>query len=524
MLATTVLIIGAGVTGTGLARDMALRGISSIVVDKTDINAGASGGNHGLLHSGARYVCGDVMAAVECREEGEILKKLAPHCIEDTGGLFVAVAGDDERYVADFALNCQKAGVACREVDARTAREMEPVLSRRITVAYEVPDASVDPFRLSLDNMAHAGQLGARFMPMTRVVGLRVAKSRIVSAQVQHVLTGEVTGIEVEQVVNAAGAWAGEILALVDREIDLIFSKGTLLVTSDRISSRVINRLRPAADSDILVPGGTVSILGTTSVRAAHPEDFRPTTAEVDAIIDDAKAMVPVLDTTRYIRAYARIRPLFGCSSNQDDRGVSRGFALLDHEAHGLENFLTITGGKLSTFRLMAEKTADLLCAKLGRGGPCQTKSVALPSFTSGKWTEPGSAPREWMRRKETDEKVICECEIVPQSVIEEILADMPASSGNTLLSIGLRSRVGKGPCQGGLCAIRLSGHLYDRGLFSRDQGLEEMRIFLEERWRGIRPIVWGYQEIQAEFQEALHCGLFDLELNTNMAREGLRP
>ena len=93
---TQVLIIGAGITGCGLARDLALRGVPAMVVDKGDLDSGASGSNHGLLHSGARYVASDPESARECRRESALLKRLAPHCVEDTGGLFVAVEGDDE--------------------------------------------------------------------------------------------------------------------------------------------------------------------------------------------------------------------------------------------------------------------------------------------------------------------------------------------------------------------------------------------------------------------------------------------
>ncbi len=99
---TQVLIIGGGATGTGIARDFALRGVQCILVEQGDINAGTSGANHGLLHSGARYVSADQDSAIECRKEAALLKKLAPQCIEDCGGLFVAVQGDDEKYVADF--------------------------------------------------------------------------------------------------------------------------------------------------------------------------------------------------------------------------------------------------------------------------------------------------------------------------------------------------------------------------------------------------------------------------------------
>lgn len=89
---TETLIIGGGVTGTGIARDLSLRGINSILIGKDDFDSGALGGNHGLLHSGARSVCSDLEAVIECNTEMEILKRNAGHCIEDTGGFFVAVS------------------------------------------------------------------------------------------------------------------------------------------------------------------------------------------------------------------------------------------------------------------------------------------------------------------------------------------------------------------------------------------------------------------------------------------------
>ena len=129
---TQVLIIGGGATGTGIARDLALRGVECILAERRDINAGASGANHGLLHSGGRYVFADQGSAKECREEGELLKKLAPHCIEDTGGLFVAVEGDDEKYVADFPHMCSQCNIPVRTLDVKEARELEPELSDKL--------------------------------------------------------------------------------------------------------------------------------------------------------------------------------------------------------------------------------------------------------------------------------------------------------------------------------------------------------------------------------------------------------
>jgi glycerol-3-phosphate dehydrogenase len=513
---TQVLIIGGGATGTGLARDLAMRGLDCILVEKRDINAGASGGNHGLLHSGARYVASDPASAGECSQEGRLLKQLAPHCIESTGGLFVAVAGDDERYVADFPDLCARAGITAHPLDPHAARELEPALSERLVAAYAVDDATVDPFKLSLDNIAHAQLLGARLLRYTQVVRFQIHQGKIVSVGLRDTLTGQERTIAPEIVVNASGAWAAEVAALAGARLNMVYSKGSLLVTQERISRRVINRLRPPTDGDILVPGGTVSILGTTSERTPSPDAIYPEIHEVDYIIEQGAAMLPVLASTRYIRAYCGVRPLISHGEVGDDRSVSRGFALIDHaeDPRPIQNLITISGGKLTTFRLMAEKAADRVCQHLGIQAPCRTTTEPLPNTVDARWTEPGLAPNQWIRNNDPDDGLLCECEMVSQSVVDTITASIRRQKGQPgLKAIGLRSRIGKGPCQGTFCSQRVSAYLYDRGEFQGDQGLEELRAFLKERWRGQQPLLWDMPLAQAELLEAMHCGLFGLEL-----------
>ncbi len=256
LLKTQVLIIGGGVTGTGLARDLALRGIECLLVEKKDINAGASGGNHGLLHSGARYVASDPEAAKECRQEAEILKRLASHCIEDTGGFFVAVEGDDESYIVDFPGRCGRCGIPAQAVDLNEARQLEPSLSKKIIAAYAVQDGAIDPFRLSLDNMAQAQQNGSGLLRHTKVLAFDIGKSQIKSVQLEDTQTGEKISVEADIIVNAAGAWAGLVAGLAGVSIPILYSKGSLIITHDRLARRVINRLRPASNADILVPEG----------------------------------------------------------------------------------------------------------------------------------------------------------------------------------------------------------------------------------------------------------------------------
>ena len=511
---TQVLIIGGGITGAGIARDIALRGIKCILAEKHDINAGASGANHGLLHSGARYVAGDLVNAEECREEGNILKKLAPHCVEDTGGLFVAVEGDDEKYVADFPGLCSKCGIPVQTLDIKEALEMEPSLSEKLIAAYQVEDAAVDPFKLSLDNIYQALDLGCTLLRHSKVTGFTIKGNRILTTKLQNMLTGEEFKIEAMQVINAAGAWAKEVAALAGCTINLLYSKGSLLVTHNRIAQRVINRLRPSSNADILVPGGTVSILGTTSVTIDTLDKVFPTVEETDYIVSEATAMIPQLERTRFIRAYAGVRPLLGAKPGADDRTVSRGFALLDHTEDGLKNFASITGGKLSTYRLMAEKTANLICNRLGVSRPCLTRTDPLPPAGAARWTKPGLAPKVWMKKHDPEDIMLCECEMVPKSVVDSIVESIHEQNGKPdLKAIGLRSRIGKGACQGTFCGLRTCAYLYDKDELHTDEGLTSLREFVTGRWRGVRPLLWDTPLIQAELQEALYCGLMGLEL-----------
>ena len=515
LIETEVLIIGGGVTGAGVMRDLALRDIRCLLIDKCDLCAGASGGNHGLLHSGARYVHSDPPAAVECRRESTILKRYAPNCIEETGGIFISVVGDDPHFGDQFPDLCSKAGIECHEMSATEARQLEPHLTTAIQKAYLVPDATVDPFRLALENVNHARQLNdSIYLPHTELIEFIIDSSEIKKVVCCDLKSGKKIEIVARQIVNAAGAWAMNISRLAGcDDVNLLYSKGTLLVSNDRITHRVINRLRPPADGDILVPGGTVSVLGTTSLRTDDLESVTPTVDEVNRNIAEGAKMVPELTYTRYIRAFSRVRPLLQSSVGQDDRNVTRGYALFDHLSQGLTNFCTITGGKLTTYRLMAEKTSDLVASRLGNKQVCRTATTMLPNGEGCGWTEPGASPQYCYKNNRSDDIVLCECEMVPQSAVDQIIALTPGGEKEmTLEAIALRSRAGKGPCQGSFCGIRIASYLYDQGYYRDRRGLVHMRNFFSERFKGQRAVIWGTQMAQIELAEALHCGLLGLD------------
>ena len=126
---TDVVVIGGGATGTAVLWDLALRGIEAVLVDRSDLGTGTSGRWHGELHSGARYAVNDLPSARECVEENAVLRRIAPHTIEDTGGFFILLPEHDLGYGDRFVTGCAETGVPCEEVDPAAARREDPAAS-----------------------------------------------------------------------------------------------------------------------------------------------------------------------------------------------------------------------------------------------------------------------------------------------------------------------------------------------------------------------------------------------------------
>jgi glycerol-3-phosphate dehydrogenase len=500
---TEVVIVGGGATGVGIARDLALRGIPSLLIEKGDLASGASGRNHGLLHSGGRYAVSDLEAARECIRENKILTKIAPHCIEATGGLFVSLPEDSLDFRDQFVNACERAGIETTVLSRDEALTLEPNLKPSLLGAVKVPDGSVDPFQLVMENSRDAENHGARLLLHTGVTSLIGDKKKVRGVKARDLLTGEEHSFQASYVVNATGAWASRFLRFANIRLPMALSKGTLLVTNHRVSRRVINRCRKPSDGDIIVPNHLVSILGTTSVRLEDVDNFEATPSEVDLLIRETSSMLPEIQETRFIRAYAGIRPLVQSELKEDDRTITRGFTLVDHgERDGVQNLMTITGGKFITYRLMAERTVDLLCQKMGTEIPCSTHLRPLPG--SG---EP-SGLMERLRRFSVERgETLCDCELIQREEIERLLQEGKMKDLRDILH---RTRLAKGTCQGGFCVYRLLGVLHEFGMEKGDAN-EILKSFLEERWKGIRPVLWGTSLREHELIETIYRGIFNL-------------
>jgi glycerol-3-phosphate dehydrogenase len=530
---TDALVIGGGATGTGIARDLALRGIKTLLVEKDDLAAGTTGRNHGLLHSGARYAVKDIESATECITENRVLKKIARHCIEETGGLFVSLKEDDPSYISRLMEGCHIAGIKAEEISVKKALQLEPGLNREIMSAVKVPDGLIDPFRLAAANMLDARENGASLLTHTRVTKIILRQNEIEYLEcrggdtVYHIYPGVV--------INAAGIWSQNICGLAGIKLKMFPSKGSMLIIDYRINNLVVNRCRMPSDGDIVVPGDTVSIIGTTSKKISYNkiDDLKVDHREIEILLDDGSRLIPGIRKARALRAYAGVRPLLDVSGTGTGREISRGITLVDHaERDGLNGFITIAGGKLMTYRLMAEMTSDLACKKLGIKKKCLTHSIPLPGSESipGKMYKTkelrgvsasvvgstlyrhGQRAFDILKKEKRNRRLICECEMVTEG---EVLYALHELNARTIVDLRRRTRIGMGPCQGELCAYRSAGLLSSAGEAERDP-LELLEEFLEERWKGLKPVLWGDGLREAEFTYWIYRGLMGLGEENN--------
>jgi glycerol-3-phosphate dehydrogenase len=136
-----VIVVGGGVTGLGVAWDLSLRGLRVVLLERGSLASGTSGRFHGLVHSGARYVVSDPVAAAQCAHEGAVLARIAPRLVHATGGLFVLGPEDNPGYVGPWEEGIRKAGVIAHEISPAEALRREPLLSPATRRAYLVQDA-----------------------------------------------------------------------------------------------------------------------------------------------------------------------------------------------------------------------------------------------------------------------------------------------------------------------------------------------------------------------------------------------
>jgi len=297
----------------------------------------------------------------------------------------------------------------------------------------------------------------------TQVVGLE-APGDTVRGVVVETPGGRET-VPCDIVVNCAGPWAGVVATELGLKVRIQPSFGLMLIFANRMVPKVINRLKRPGDGDIFVPHQEVVILGTTDVAQDHPEPPPPRREDVLELMTLGRQLFPELDTWRILRAFNGVRPLYLPSEAQtDSRELSRDFSVIDHgRSDGLEGAFSLVGGKWTTFRLMAERLGDAVCARYHIDAPSRTRDTQI-------------APTRRSPRQK-DSPILCECEGVAES-------DLDHEDSTDKLRLG--TWFAMGPCQGTFCAHRIVGRAWPNEVEAR------LGTLRKEREHGLGAVMWG--------------------------------
>lgn len=520
-----VIVIGGGGVGAACARDIAMRGLDVILLEKSDLASGTTGRCHGMFHSGARYAVEDSQTAIECLRAANSLRKIANFCIEDTNGMFVSLTEFDHGYLQSFLNACNSIGIPAKFITRREALELEPHLNPAIIDAILVPDASINPFMLTVSTVLSAMKYHARIKLHTEAVEFLKSGSSVKGIIAINHKTNETLRLEAPIVVNATGPWVREIVRKAGIDIPVKGGKGILMVIAGRLVNTLINRLRPPADGDIIVPGATTTIIGTTDEPVEGPEVLTINDKEINLLIEEATKMVPIIKDGRILRAYCGVRPLLVGEGDVEERSLSRGYVLFDHlERDRLDGLLTIAGGKLITQLEMAKAVGNLVSERIGVSRESRAEIEPLIGAGDGidivelarsagiQWetancavSKYGNLSRdipEFVKEKPYLNQIICNCESVSRA---EILLAMEKLLSEDFDSIMRRTRLGMGLCQGANCGYKLAGVL------AEDYGRDVMDVqreligFLKKRWQGMRVSLKDHQLRQLRFNEAIY-------------------
>jgi glycerol-3-phosphate dehydrogenase len=375
-------VIGAGSTGAATAHDLALRGVRVTVLERGGVASGTTGRNHCLLHSGGRYCVHDQESASECIAENRVLRRIIPGLMELNGGLFVALTEEDLAFQERFLEGCAACGIPAREISREHALRMEPLLNPHLLAAVHVPDGVFEPYRFCLALLATAGRSGAVVRTYTPVTDLVLAGRTVSGVRVEDLRTGRTEVVGADLVVNATGPWAGLVASLAGVDVPVVPTAGVMVTVGRRVCNMVLNRLNRPSDGDIVVPQRRTSIIGTTSWQVDSADAIPVRRDHVERMLENGTRLVPAIGHTAMRGAAAAARPLIS-KGGADLREVSRTFECFDHERDGVPGLVTVSGGKTTTARAMAEAAADLVCRRLGVEAPCRTREVRLASHRS---------------------------------------------------------------------------------------------------------------------------------------------
>lgn len=391
-----LIVVGGGINGCGIARDAAMRGLDVALFEKNDFSTGATWASSGLIHGGLRYLSNDPRVTKKsCYDSGHI-QRIAPHLLFRVPFLY-PVRGDTlankvllelvEIYFDTYDRYAHlKGGAPHTRMTREQALELEPGLPDDIIGAVTTDEWGIDSSRLTVINAIDAAEHGADIHTYREVAdflwedGSSGRRGTMRGVRVRDRIRGGTEEVYGRRILNATGPWAERTANEAGAQMCRIRpGKGIHLVLAGRVTNYAIITEAIDGRQIFLAPHQNVTYVGTTDDDYWGDLDAIPILEdEVKYLLDGVQRIFPSVDEHRIIDTTVGCRPtLYDDRKYESD--LSRDHEIFDHADEGIPHFLSMGGGKLAAYRLMAEEAVDLVCEQLGIDAECRTHEKPLP-------------------------------------------------------------------------------------------------------------------------------------------------
>ncbi len=530
-----VIVIGGGSTGTAVARDCALRGLKTLLLERDDIASGTVGTCAGMISSGLKYMREPHIVDM-CSSEVVHLRHIARHIVMKNPILTPLIEMSDLSSGGNFAEEYSKRA-AEREVPPvmfltpEDALKIEPRLSPDIIASLYFEEYFIDPFRLCLLQALDARNHGADIRTYCEVTNIIVGQGEVTGVEFFDRLSGSIERASARIVVNATGPWATRIAEIAGVPLQLRLNKGAHVILDRRVVN--VGVIAKAVDGRMiyLFPHENTVLLGTTALDTwEDPDNLTASHDEIEYLLTSMSWVVPSVREARIIRTMEGVRPLVAQWKVPED-DVTRGYEVIDHEKDGVVGLYSFVGGKLVMCRRMAQTVTDLICQRLGVDSECLTHERPLPGMEddvdvlvlSRQYGVPAQTVQRMVARRGTLtvrvlellsenpswRSTICACEPVIEA---ELRYSLREEFPQTLNDLRRRTRLGTGPCQSTYCALRAAPILAEELDLSGREAQTELLRYLSERWKGKRPSFRGDQLSQEEIVQGTYSCVLNLD------------
>lgn len=534
-----LVVIGGGINGAGVARDAAMRGLSVALFEMRDLSTGATWASSGMIHGGLRYLKYDPeVTRLACLDSGYI-QKIAPHLIFRIPFLLPwAEGGFSSRVVFELAevyfdaydrYQPLKRGRQHCRLTPEEVRHVEPGIRGGILGALTMDEWGIDAQRLTVVNAVDAAAHGADVFTYTRVDRLLRDGENVVGVAVTDRLGGGSREVFATSVLNATGPWA---MQTAQREgissVQVRPGKGVHLVLAGRVTNYAVISKAIDGREIFICPQQNTTLVGTTD------DDYFGDLEDIPVLHDEVEYLLQGVEQNfPSIRQYPIIHTTVGCRATLHEYGkyesaLSREHELFDHARDGARGFYSMAGGKLASYRVMAEEATDVLARSVGNRAACSTHTEPMPGGREHDLSEaafvelgvPALAARRILYRHGSDavrilnmmraeprtRAIVDPCEPVTDA---EIRVTIRHELVRTIDDLKRRCRLGVGADGGARCAARAAQIFCEERELPPSDLPDVAAFFLQMRWQDRRGVVRGPMRIAEELHQSwLHAAL----------------